>query len=79
MPTPNDDLSAPVRAAGQSSGAMMERAATVWGRAAHRFKAMKPYVSTPFGGIADGSTFRFWGIGSRDLGNVPKSALEHPR
>ena len=47
--------------------------------AACRLNEMKPEVSAHMEKVADDRTLQFWGIGSRDLGNVPKAALEHPR
>ena len=47
--------------------------------AAYHRNAMKPQVSAHIEKATDDSALQFWGIGSRDLGNVPNPALEHPR
>ena len=47
--------------------------------AAQRLNETKPKVSAHIAKVADGGTLQFWGIALRDLGNVPKSPLEHPR
>ena len=44
-----------------------------------RFNAVKPKVSAHMERVADDSTLQFWGIALRELGNVPKPPLEHPR
>ena len=47
--------------------------------AAHHANEAKPQVRARIDEAADHRPLQFWGIGSRDLGNVPKSPLEHPR